>query len=57
MVVTVVDYDRIGASEPIGKVVLGSNAHDNALRHWNEMIAAPRRPIAYWHLLKDIEDY
>ena len=55
--VTVVDYDRIGTSEPIGKCVLGSiNATGTELRHWSDMLATPRRPIAQWHTLKDPED-
>ena len=29
LIVTVVDYDRIGTSEPIGRVVLGCNAAGN----------------------------
>ncbi|XP_076343879.1 synaptotagmin-1-like [Tachypleus tridentatus] len=53
LVVTVVDYDRIGTSEPIGKVVLGCNASGTELRHWMDMLASPRRPIAQWHCLKD----
>ncbi|XP_043793302.1 synaptotagmin 1 isoform X2 [Apis laboriosa] len=56
LVVTVVDYDRIGTSEPIGKVVLGYNASGTELRHWSDMLASPRRPIAQWHTLKDPED-
>ncbi|XP_076181918.1 synaptotagmin 1 isoform X2 [Ptiloglossa arizonensis] len=56
LVVTVVDYDRIGTSEPIGKVVLGYNASGTELRHWSDMLASPRRPIAQWHTLKDAED-
>ncbi|XP_032691126.1 synaptotagmin 1 isoform X2 [Odontomachus brunneus] len=56
LVVTVVDYDRIGTSEPIGKVVLGQNASGTELRHWSDMLASPRRPIAQWHTLKDPED-
>ncbi|XP_034183357.1 synaptotagmin 1 isoform X2 [Osmia lignaria lignaria] len=56
LVVTVVDYDRIGTSEPIGKVVLGHNASGTELRHWTDMLATPRRPIAQWHTLKDPED-
>jgi synaptotagmin-1 len=56
LVVTVVDYDRIGTSEPIGKVVLGCNATGTELRHWSDMLASPRRPIAQWHSLKDPED-
>nr|XP_040571601.1 synaptotagmin 1-like isoform X2 [Lepeophtheirus salmonis] len=53
--VTVVDYDRVGASEPIGKVVLGCEAKGAELRHWSDMMATPRRPVAQWHTLKAIE--
>ncbi|UYV71436.1 SYT2 [Cordylochernes scorpioides] len=53
LVVTVVDYDRIGTSEPIGKAVLGCNASGTELRHWMDMLASPRRPIAQWHSLKE----
>ncbi|XP_063990947.1 synaptotagmin 1-like isoform X3 [Diachasmimorpha longicaudata] len=56
LMVTVVDYDRIGTSEPIGKVILGYNASGTELRHWSDMLASPRRPIAQWHTLKDPED-
>ncbi|CAG0898330.1 unnamed protein product [Darwinula stevensoni] len=56
LVVTVVDYDRIGTSEPIGKIVLGCNATGTELRHWSDMLASPRRPIAQWHTLKEPED-
>lgn len=56
MIVTVYDYDLIGSSDPIGKVVLGCNAADSGLRHWSDMLASPRRPIASWHTLKDPED-
>lgn len=54
--VTVVDYDRIGTSEPIGRVVLGMNAQGTELRHWSDMLASPRRPIAQWHTLRDPEE-
>ncbi|XP_013780479.1 synaptotagmin-1-like isoform X2 [Limulus polyphemus] len=56
LVVTVVDYDRIGTSEPIGKVVLGCNATGTELRHWMDMLSSPRRPIAQWHSLKEPVD-
>lgn len=56
LVITVVDYDRIGTSEPIGKVVLGCTANGTELRHWMDMLASPRRPIAQWHSLKDPDD-
>ncbi|CAF0843687.1 unnamed protein product [Brachionus calyciflorus] len=56
LIVTVVDYDRIGTSDPIGKVVLGCSSQGSELRHWSDMLASPRRPIAMWHTLKDPED-
>lgn len=56
LVLTVVDYDRIGTSETIGKVVMGSSASGTELRHWMDMLASPRRPIAQWHSLKDPKD-
>jgi synaptotagmin-1 len=56
LVITVVDYDRIGTSEPIGRVVLGCNASGAELRHWSDMLANPRRPIAQWHTLAEMPD-
>ena len=55
LLVTVVDYDRVGASEPIGKVLLGCDQKGPELRHWSEMLASPRRPVAQWHTLKELE--
>lgn len=57
MVFTVVDYDRLGQSEPIGKIVLGCDCTtgDSERRHWMDMLGSPRRPIAQWHSLKDVE--
>ncbi|KAH8858844.1 Synaptotagmin-1 [Schistosoma japonicum] len=49
LIVTVVDYDRIGTSEPIGRIVLGCNATGAALRHWSDMLANPRRYILRVH--------
>ena len=46
------DYDRIGSSDPIGKVLLGYNRKSLELKHWKEMIENPRRPIVHWHVLK-----
>ena len=46
------DYDRIGSSDPIGKVLLGYNRKGLEIKHWKEMIENPRRPIVHWHVLK-----
>lgn len=54
--VTVVDYDRIGTCDPIGKIEVGPNQQGAELRHWMDMLANPRRPIAQWHALIDPED-
>lgn len=56
MKITVVDYDRIGENEPIGKVTLGLMSESPCLRHWNEMIESPLRPICYWHPLRDVTE-
>ncbi|XP_047453029.1 synaptotagmin-1b [Mugil cephalus] len=50
--VTVLDYDKIGKNDAIGKVLLGSNSTGTEQRHWADMLANPRRPIAQWHSLK-----
>uniref|UniRef100_A0A3P9I858 Synaptotagmin n=1 Tax=Oryzias latipes TaxID=8090 RepID=A0A3P9I858_ORYLA len=50
--VTVLDYDKIGKNDAIGKVLLGGNSSVTEQRHWSDMLANPRRPIAQWHSLK-----
>ncbi len=49
---TVCDYDRIGSSSPIGRVVLGYNRRGQEAKHWREMIENPRRPVIHWHTLQ-----
>ena len=51
----VCDYDKIGASDPIGKVSVGYNRREVELKHWKEMVDNPRRPIIHWHVLRDEE--
>ena len=46
------DYDRIGTSDPIGKVALGYNRNGAELKHWREMVENPRRPVIHWHPLQ-----
>ncbi|XP_072551112.1 synaptotagmin-1b [Salminus brasiliensis] len=56
VVVTVLDYDKIGKNDAIGKVFVGLNSSGTEQRHWADMLANPRRPIAQWHALKPEED-
>ncbi|CAB4062839.1 SYT1 [Lepeophtheirus salmonis] len=52
---TVSDYDRIGTSDPIGRVILGYNRKGAEIKHWREMVENPRRPVIHWHVLQDPE--
>ncbi|XP_029697440.1 synaptotagmin-1-like isoform X3 [Takifugu rubripes] len=54
--VTVLDYDKIGKNDAIGKVVLGASSTGTEQRHWSDMLANPRRPIAQWHSLRHQEE-
>lgn len=49
---TVLDYDKLGKNEAIGRVAVGAAAGGAGLRHWADMLANPRRPIAQWHSLR-----
>ena len=35
---------------------MGCNATGTELRHWSDMLASPRRPIAQWHTLQPMEE-
>jgi synaptotagmin-1 len=48
----VLDYDRIGGSDAIGKVLLGYNRKKLEKKHWTEMVDNPRRPVIHWHVLQ-----
>ncbi|XP_040321810.1 synaptotagmin-8 [Herpailurus yagouaroundi] len=39
-------------AEPVGEVLLGARASGQALRHWADMLAHARRPVAQWHRLR-----
>lgn len=53
--ITVYDYDKLGSNDAIGMIHVGYTASGAGLRHWTDMINAPRRPIAQWHTLQEIE--
>ncbi|XP_051986520.1 synaptotagmin-2-like [Xyrauchen texanus] len=54
--VTVFDYDKIGKNDAIGKIFIGGKGSGTATKHWSDMLANPRRPIAQWHPLQPEED-
>uniref|UniRef100_A0A8C6SY15 Synaptotagmin Va n=1 Tax=Neogobius melanostomus TaxID=47308 RepID=A0A8C6SY15_9GOBI len=51
LLLTVYDYDKLGSNDPIGKCWIGYGASGVGLRHWSDMLANPRRPVAQWHVL------
>uniref|UniRef100_A0A8C7V7W9 C2 domain-containing protein n=1 Tax=Oncorhynchus mykiss TaxID=8022 RepID=A0A8C7V7W9_ONCMY len=51
VLITVYDYDKLGSNDAIGKVWIGFGASGVGLRHWSDMLANPRRPVAQWHAL------
>ncbi|KAG9475668.1 hypothetical protein GDO78_003852, partial [Eleutherodactylus coqui] len=56
LIISVWDYDKVNKNEQIGKIFLGCRSSGNALRHWSDMLAHPRRPIAQWHSLQPAEE-
>ncbi|XP_034395547.1 synaptotagmin Va [Cyclopterus lumpus] len=56
VVITVYDYDKLGSNDAIGKCWMGYGASGVGLRHWSDMLANPRRPVAQWHTLQTEED-
>ncbi|NWI16050.1 SYT6 protein, partial [Crypturellus soui] len=53
LLISVMDYDRVGHNEVIGVCCAGTGAEGLGRDHWNEMLAYPRKPIAHWHPLAE----
>lgn len=51
--VIVMDFDKLGRNELIGKLVLGSRSGPTEMKHWNDMVSKPRQSVSQWHILKD----
>jgi len=50
--IIVMDKDRIGRNECIGKVILGHKGSSLERQHWRDMISSPKLPSSQWHVLK-----
>ncbi|XP_029428715.1 synaptotagmin-6 isoform X1 [Rhinatrema bivittatum] len=55
LLISVMDYDRVGHNEIIGVCRVGNGAEGLGRDHWNEMLAYPRKPIAHWHPLMEVK--
>ncbi|XP_070123312.1 synaptotagmin-6 isoform X1 [Equus caballus] len=55
LLISVMDYDRVGHNEIIGVCRVGISAEGLGRDHWNEMLAYPRKPIAHWHSLVEVK--
>ncbi|KFM74782.1 Synaptotagmin-12, partial [Stegodyphus mimosarum] len=49
---TLAEYQAEGKTPAVGHVFVGPHCSGKQLSHWNQMISAPRKPIAMWHPLK-----
>lgn len=54
LIVSVMDWDRVGRNEVIGSVLLGTKSGPMETKHWTEMFSKPRQSVTQWHLLKDL---
>lgn len=54
LVISVLDYDRVGRSEVIGKCIVGELSSGPDKQHWIDMLASPRRAARYSALLGNL---
>ncbi|CAL4061102.1 unnamed protein product, partial [Meganyctiphanes norvegica] len=51
--VTIMDHDKVGRNEAIGKIKLGkAGSGTSETKHWSDMITKPRQTVVQWHRLK-----
>ncbi|XP_050735352.1 synaptotagmin-7-like isoform X7 [Eriocheir sinensis] len=51
--VTIMDHDKVGRNEAIGKIMLGkAGSGTSETKHWSDMITKPRQTVVMWHRLK-----
>jgi len=53
--VHVMDFDRIGPNEEIGRVLLGPRSGPNEVKHWNAMLTKVKTPVTRWHVLREAQ--
>lgn len=51
ILLTVMDYDKIGLNDGMGKVLLGSKATGRELKHWEDMLNDSKHAALQWHTL------
>lgn len=51
VIIHVMDYDKLSANDCLGHISLGTRSTGYELKHWKEMLASPRRPVAKWHMI------